>query len=196
MVKVENEYGDRYTGKCSNAIYQGHYGNTIRRKGYKENKPPSKKQLQTRQRFIEATEKIKSLTYEQIQYIKTVYRILKEKNPRQWPVNWFNFAKKLHIKIPEFQIIDIYTNEYKIKYFNIYQVIETNPYGTILFDSGILSSPDAGTYHNTFQKIPDPNTALIEITILPGIKHNFIISEIEIGSKFFDIRFFDNRYFT
>ena len=48
MVKIENEYGDRYTGKSGNAIYQGHYGRTIRRKSYQQNKTPSKKHQNTK----------------------------------------------------------------------------------------------------------------------------------------------------
>jgi len=196
MVKIENEYGDRYTGKSGNAIYQGHYGRTIRRKSYQQNKTPSKKQLQTRQRFKEALKNIKTLNHDQILFLKKVYRILKEKNPRRWPVNWYNFAKLCYIKIPKFKILDSYSNEYQITYFTIYNVKEKTPSGTVIFDSGPLSSPDTGSFLETYSKIPNNINVEIEVQILPGVSHSYFIGEKETGLTFFDSLFFDSRYFT
>jgi hypothetical protein len=196
MVKIENEYGDQYTGKSSNAIYQGHYGRTIRRKGYKQRKPPSKKQIETRNRFKEAITKIKQLTPNQVQNIKKIYRFLKENNPRSWPVNWYNFAKLCYIKKPKITILNPTTNEYHITNFLIYQIIEKTALDSIVYDSGILSSPETNQFLSSYTKTPETLTDYIQITILPGITHTHIIRPFTTGMKYFDNQFFDNRYFT
>ena len=196
MVKIENEYGDRYKGKSSNAIYQEHYGKQIRRKNYKQTQPPTPKQLQTRQRFKEALKNIKTLNHDQILYLKKVYRILKEKNPRSWPVNWYNFAKLCYIKIPKFKILDPYTREYQVDNFSIYQVKEKTSFGDVIFDSGPLSAPDKGTCLEKYIRKPEHYAVEIQIIVLPGIIHTNLIGETEIGLLFFDSRYFDSRYFT
>ncbi|MCC7569981.1 hypothetical protein KO465_01385 [Candidatus Micrarchaeota archaeon] len=196
MVKIENEYGDKYTGKYSNAIYQQHYGRQIRRKGYKQRKPPSKKQIETRERFKEAIQNIKQLPYDQVQSIKKIFRILKEKNPRSWPVNWYNFAKLCYIKTPKVTILDPETFEYQVTYFSIYQVVEKTASGLIVYDSGIISSPETNQFLQTYQKTPETRTKYIEITVIPGITHTHPLRPILTSLKYFDNRYFDNRYFT
>ena len=196
MVKIENTYGDTYTGKTSNAIYQRHYGNQIRRKTYKQNKSPSKKQLETRNRFKEAIQQVKNLSPADVQIIKKFYHILKERNPRQWPVNWYNFAKYLHLKRPEIKIINPSTLEYQINYFNIYQVHEIDSTGNIIYNSGNLSDPEIGKLQNYYTHTPDINTITLLISPSPGIIHEYQIREKPEGLRFFEESFFDSRYFT
>jgi hypothetical protein len=196
MVKIENEYGDKYTGKYSNAIYQQHYGRQIRRKAYKQNKSPSKKQIETRNRFKEAIQQVKNLSSADVQIIKKFYHILKERNPRQWPVNWYNFAKYMYIKRPKLKIINPITLEYQINYFNIYQVQEIDSIGNIIYNSGYLSDPETGKLQNQYSHTPNINTITLIISPSPGITHEYQIREKPEGLRFFDIRFFDSRYFT
>lgn len=196
MVKIENIYGDRYTGKSSNAIYQGYYGRQIRRKGYKQTTPPSAKQIQTRQRFKEAIQQVKNLSSVDVQSIKKIFRILKEKDPRSWPVNWYNFAKLCYIKTPKITILDPETLEYQVQYFSIYQVVEKTASGLIVYDSGIISAPETNQFQNQFQKTPETITNYLEITVIPGITHTQQIRPFATILKYFDNRYFDNRYFT
>ena len=196
MVKIENEYGDRYKGKSSNAIYQGHYGRTIRRKSYKEIKNPSPSQVKTRNRFKEATQKIKELNFDEIQGIKKFYRYLKEQNPRKWPVNWYNFAKQLYIKQPTITILNLSNMEYQIDYLNIYKVQEKTESGLIVYDSGVLSNPKGGETLQKFSKIPSLIATKIVIIPILGITHEYQIRKSLTSLRFFDIRFFDNLYFT
>lgn len=196
MVKIENIYGDKYTGKSSNAIYQKQYGQQIRRKAYKQNKSPSKKQIETRNRFKEAIQQVKNLSSADVQIIKKFYHILKERNPRQWPVNWYNFAKLCYLKQPTITILNPETLEYQITYFSIYQITEKTVSGLTLYDSGILSNPETGQFHKTYNKTPEPITNNIEITVLPGITHTHQIRQPSASLKFFDNRYFDSRFFT
>lgn len=196
MVKIENEYGDRYKGKAGNAIYQDQYGRQVRRKSYQQKKPPSKAQILTRQRFKEAIQTIKSLPYNQIQDIKKFYNILKEKDTRKYPVNWYNFAKWLYIKKPKLTIIDSLTNQYKIQHVNIARVEEKTQYLTTTYDSGKISDPTSGDFLKKYIKIPELDTALVEIYVLNDISHTIKIRKLSEDTQFFDIRFFDPRYFT
>lgn len=196
MVKIENEYGDRYKGKSSNAIYQDHYGKQIRRKSYKQTKPPTPKQLETRQRFKEAIQTIKSLSYNQIQDIKKFYNILKEKDPRKYPVNWYNFAKWLCIKQPKTIILNQTNKEYKINHINIYQVIELSSNNVPVYDSGQLSTPSIGSLLQNFQKIPSLGAVSLKIYPVDGIYHTFQLEEKQFELLFFDSRFFDSRFFA
>lgn len=196
MVKIENEYGDRYTGKSGNAIYQGHYGKTIRRKGYHETGTPSPRQVQIRNRFKEASTLIKNLPYEHRQGIKNIYHYLKEKEPRLWPVNWYNFAKQIYIKKPEFIITDKSNNEYQINYLSIYRIQEISADNTVLFDSSYLSDPFNLIFLKIFKKVPHPNTTIIKIFPIPGVFHEVNIIPVISSLRFFDNRFFETQYFT
>jgi len=88
MVKVKNRYGDRYTGRMGLGIYQGRYGQQIRRRYTEKRKPRSELQKETEQRFREGVRFAKSLTSQEIATLKDYIQQVGLRT------TWYNFAKK------------------------------------------------------------------------------------------------------
>jgi len=88
MVKVKNRYGDRYTGRMGLGIYQGRYGQQIRRRYTEKRKPRSELQKETEQRFKDGVRFAKSLTSQEIATLK---EYIKNAGLR---TTWYNLAKK------------------------------------------------------------------------------------------------------
>ena len=194
MVKIENEYGDVLTGKSGNAIYQKFYGQQIRRKAYKQTKPPSKAQQNIRQKFKDALAWIKTLTYEQKNALKTYYRNSKLSYDPNYPVNWYNFAKLIYIKNPTFEILNESNNQYRILHPAIKKIEEKSSSGLLLFSVDNLSSFIDQNYTEHYEHTPETITSQITLTTLSGLEYNYIIGELLEELIYCDIRYCDPNY--
>lgn len=168
MVKITNEYGDKYTGKLGNAIYQKVHGQQVRRKSYKQTKDPSPSQLQVRTKFKEAIAWIKTLTSNQKTGLKSYYKTSRLGYDPAYPVNWYNFAKWLYIKNPYYELLNIYTNEYKIHHPGILKITEKDLQGTVMFTDDNLSSLEGGAFCTNYHKTANVFASFIELTLVTG----------------------------
>jgi len=194
MVKVENEYGDVLTGKSGNAIYQKFYGQQIRRKAYKQTKPPSKAQQNIRQKFKDALAWIKTLTYEQKNALKTYYRNSKLSYDPNYPVNWYNFAKLIYIKNPTFEILNESNNQYRITHPAIKKIEEKSSTGVTLYIIDDLSSFEDEQYTESYNHIPVIGTTQIILTTLSGLQFSYLEGEITTELIYCDISYCDPNY--
>lgn len=195
MVKIVNEFGDVLTGKCSNAIYQKHYGRQIRRKGYKEKKQPSPAQLKQRNKFKDAIAWTKSLTTEERIGLKNYYETSKLGYQKNMPVNWYNFAKYVYIKSPTFTILDPTNQTYQIKHPSILKITEKASDGSIINIIDNLSDYENGIITDNYTGTPNIITNIIEVMTMPGLLFEYIISPYTATSKYFDSKYFDIQYF-
>lgn len=194
MVKITNEFGDKYTGKQGEAIYQKHYGTQIRRKAYKEDKEPSKRQIQVRNNFKDATSWVKSLSYEQREDLKKFYKTSKISYSNGYPVNWYNFAKWIYIKKPEFQILDSETNDYQIDHPSIVSIKEMDEYGFVHFYESNISTFQDLNLNKKYIKTPTPYTTKIIVTLLTGLIYEYIITSTITSLIYCDIKYCNPLY--
>jgi len=195
LVKIENDFGDVLTGKCSNAIYQKHYGRQIRRKGYKETKEPSPQQIKQRNKFKDAIAWVKTLTSEQRIGLKNYYETSKLGYQKNMPVNWYNFAKYCYIKNPIFQILDDVNNSYNLIHPSILRVVEKSLDESIIYIIDNLTVLENGVLCDNFHRTPEILTAYIELTLITGQIYTYYIEPVKTTTLFFDASFFDYHYF-
>lgn len=195
MVKITNEFGDVLKGKTGNAVYQEHYGRQIRRKAYKENKKPSESQIQVRNNFKKSIEWVKSLTHEQREDLKSFYKNSNLSYSAGNPINWYNFAKWLYIKKPEFRILDPETAKFEIKHPALYSVTIKNPLGFILYQETGISSFNSLFLNKKYIFTPVSDASTLIITLLTGLDFEYTINTIAPELEGFDINCFDANCF-
>lgn len=175
MVKIENDFGDVLKGKSGDKVYQLHYGRQIRKQNHKETKEPSPLQLQVRNKFKLAIEWVKTLSSTQRIGLKRYYESSKLGYSPKYPVNWYNYAKKIYIKNPEFTLQDPNINKYKISHPGIKTIIEFDSLGNQVFKIDDLSVLEDGVIAESYNKVCETLTSRVRVVTLPGMYFDFNI---------------------
>jgi len=101
MVKIINKYGEVKKGKLGRAVYQGKYGIQIRRVREGKRRPPSKKQQEQRERYLQSIAWWKSLSTDDKQHLKNIIEKYHIRSPEGLPHTAYTYAKRIGITGPK-----------------------------------------------------------------------------------------------
>ena len=104
MVKIINQFGDVKRGKQHTVVYQGHYGNQMRRMLKDKKDEHTRGQLEQRERFRVGIDFAKGLTKAQKDFIKLYMAEAGIRSPDGLPTTWYTFAKKIAMTRPKVEI--------------------------------------------------------------------------------------------
>lgn len=178
MVKIKNIYGDVCTGRKDNAVYQRKYGQAMRRV-YNDNKPPaSPLQEAQRDKFKEGIAYAESLNKAERDAIKAY---MKEKNIG-WkdgdPIHWYNWAKSIAMKQPEYRVLDSVTGRYRFSHPAILKIEELDIDGNVLFSMDDLSNIMDGRFQEQWMQTPASGAALVRATTLAGQAYEYTLEVV------------------
>lgn len=168
MVKIDNIFGDIKKGCQDNAIYQTYHGKQIRRARYKEEKEPSKGQLNQRNRFKNAVKWLNGLSSLEKSNLKEYYK----KSFLAWtpgqPSTWYNWAKTFYLSSPQLIVLDETTNKYQIKHPSIFSVSEYDLTGQKIYSVDGLSNIINQKFTDVFSRSPNLDISKIIVETLTG----------------------------
>lgn len=184
MVKIRNIYGDVCTGRKDNAVYQRKYGQAMRRI-YNDDKPPaSPLQEAQRSKFKEGIAFAESLNKAERDAIK---EYMKNRNIG-WndgePIHWYNWAKSLAMKQPEYRVLDSVSGRYRFSHPAILKIEELDAGGSIVFSTDDLSNILDGRFQEQWMQTPNPSASLVRATTLAGQVYEYeleLITQVTIS---------------
>jgi len=173
MVKIDSTIGMKFKGKIGDFIIQDVNGQQVLRKGYKENKIPTKEQVEVRNRFRDAAAWVKSLSPEEKKELRRYFRTIYTSYEKGQPSTWYNWAKTLHMTTPDFQVLDSVTFEYSIKHPGILKIEEFNSSGVLIHSATNLSSILDSQYLTFFTNLPQDGVTSVRLTTISGAIYEY-----------------------
>lgn len=195
MVKIVNVFGDVLTGVSGPAIYQRHYGKQIRRKGYKQTKPPSAGQLAVRSRFSSAINWVKGLSADERLDIKEYYKSSSLAYRKTLPKTWYNYAKLLYLADPELAESDLQPGDYVIKHPAILSIEQYDTFHVLISAVENLTDFSEDSVCNEYTLTALPESAILRVYTYPGLYKEFAIAPVSTELMYYDIRYYDGTYF-
>lgn len=198
LVKIINEFGDNYVGKSGNAIYQKQWGTQVRRMGYKEKKAPSVRQLEVRQRFKDAIEWVKDLDFTDKQALIKFYNNSNYAFDKNYPVNWYNYAKWIFISDIKFSISSKDSNVIIINHPAISSIKVYNSTGVLVQTLSDLTDYTTSTVCTDYSISMPSDGGSILVTTYPGIEKTYGISVPVIPVSemlYYDSRYYESEYY-
>jgi hypothetical protein len=101
MVKISNAFGDMKRGVQGRAVYQGLYGQQIRRVHVERKDAGTITQHDQRQRFRRGISWWKSLTHDERQFLIAHMEEAGIKSPDGYPTTLYSYVKKIAMTVPE-----------------------------------------------------------------------------------------------
>jgi len=196
MVKITNVFGDEYEGVQDNAIFQKVYGKQVRRKRYTQSKPPSPKQLQVQQRFKDAITWIKTLDPSTKKYIKRYFTDSDLSSTPNFPKTWYTYAKFLYITSPSYKQSSDDLNTYIIKHPALSSIQFLDSLGSVTDSMDNLTDFSIGKITTKYTVTPLETTSRIRIITYPGVVKDIVLLPFTEQLKYYDIKYFDSRYFV
>ena len=154
MVKIVNELGEVKTGVQGEAVYQGKYGQQIRRTRQPKRAIPSQKQLEHRQLYREALAWRKALSLPNRRYLDGYCISNWIVDDYKIPLPWSRFALKLYLQHISFVMVE---KPYFV-YLPIYEYdVEEQ------LQNGELQTIYAGDWEKVAQKLTIPNRSICKL---------------------------------
>ncbi|GAJ14032.1 unnamed protein product, partial [marine sediment metagenome] len=154
MVKIVNELGEVKTGVQGEAVYQGKYGQQIRRTRQPKRAIPSQKQLEHRQLYREALAWRKALSLPNRRYLDGYCIANWIVDDYKIALPWSRFALKLYLQHISFVIVE---KPYLV-YLPVYEY-----YVEEQLQNGNLQTIYGGDYEKVAQKLTIPNRSICKL---------------------------------